>query len=227
MAMSLRSKVAIELSLLALLTTAFLLLFPKRNPWIDLGLASVALLGIAASGRYTRNVVWAGSPPPSTPPRLKKCIKLTAWITLPAILVFVVVGGVLAYRQGGWPAVVERVFNWRLLAVFAVYAGWALIQQTLFQFYLLGRLLALGPKNWPLLAVGLTGISISLVHWPDVYTMVATAAAGMVWSFIYFRYRFLVPLAVSHAALGCTFYACFLGQDFVAEWQQLLAFVRG
>jgi len=223
--MTVRSRVAIELSTLALLTTAFLLLFPKRNPWVDLGLAAVALLGLIFSRRYTKEVIWASAPPPAPEPRFTKSIKVTAWITLPAVLLFVFVGIVLGYRQGGWAAVVARVFNWRLIVIFAAYFLWALIQQTLFQFYLLGRLLALIPKNRAWLAVGLAGISVSLVHWPDVYTMIATAFAGIAWSFLYFRYRCLLPLAISHAALGCTFYACFLGQDFIAEWKRLVAFV--
>jgi len=220
--MSVRSKVATELGLLALLTTAFLLLFPKRNPWVDFGLATIALLGLLFSARYTKNVIWANSPPAFPQPQLKECVKLTMWITVPVVLLFVLFGVVLGYRQGGWPAVLERVFNWRLLVVFAAYVVWALVQQTLFQFYLLGRLLVLAPKKWSLLAVCLTGMGISLVHWPDVYTMIATALAGIVWSFIYFRYRYILPLALSHAALGCTFYACFLGQDVAAEWKRLL-----
>src|SRR5437762_2142885 len=144
--MNLRSKVAIELGLLALFTTTFLLLFPKRNPWVDLGLASVALCGLIFSARYTRNVIWANSPTPLADPTFRQCMGLTMWITLPAVLIFALIGVILGYRHGGWPAIVDRVFNWRLVVVFAAYFVWALIQQTLFQFYLLGRLLALVPR---------------------------------------------------------------------------------
>src|SRR2546423_1648044 len=109
--MSIRTKVGIELSMLALLTTSFLLLFPKRNPWVDLGLAMVALLGLIFSRRYTKDVIWASAPPPAPEPRFARSMEVTAWITIPAILLFLSVGIVLGYRQGGWAAVIARVFN--------------------------------------------------------------------------------------------------------------------
>src|SRR5882672_8036339 len=57
--MTVRAKVAIELGIIAVLTIAFLLLFPRRNPWLDVGLAGFALACIGASAGYTRKVVWA------------------------------------------------------------------------------------------------------------------------------------------------------------------------
>jgi hypothetical protein len=169
----------IQLALLALLTTLFILLFPRRKPLVDLSLAAIALVGLICSARYTKKLIWAASPPPASKNRLQGCLKFTALVTLPAVLVFVFIGVLLGYRDGGWPAVAERMFNWRMILVFAVYVLWPLIQQTLFQFYLMGRLLALSPKGRPALAVCVTGIAISLVHWPDVWTVVATAFAGI------------------------------------------------
>jgi len=220
--MSARKKVAVELALLALLTTLFIFLFPRRNPLVDLSLAAIALVGLICSARYTKKVIWAASPPPAGKNRLQRCLKFTALVTMPAVLVFVVIGVVLGYRHGGWQAVAERMFNWRMILVFAAYLLWAFMQQTLFQFYLLGRLLALSPKGRPALAVCVTGIAISLVHWSDVWTMVATAFAGMLWSYIYYRYPLLLPLAFSHAALGCAFYTGIFGQNLAAEWKALL-----
>ena len=43
------------------------------------------------------------------------------------------------------------------------------------------------------------------MHLPDVWTAAVTFASGMAWSFIYYRYRLLLPLAFSHAALGSAF----------------------
>ena len=56
----------------------------------------------------------------------------------------------------------------------------------------------------------------------DVSTAVGTVAAGTVWSFLYYRYRLLVPLAFSHAALGSAFFYGLFGHDLAAEWQALL-----
>src|ERR1051325_4131749 len=80
-AMTVRQKVALELGILGALATIFLLLFPRRNPWIDVALAGFALLCIAATAHYTKNVIWAASPPPQSQPQYKDCIKTTLWIT--------------------------------------------------------------------------------------------------------------------------------------------------
>jgi len=81
----------------------------------------------------------------------------------------------------------ERVFNWRILAAFGCYLPWALMQQALLQFYLLGRLLALLPRRYRFLPMIVTGICFGLVHLPDVWTALVTVAAGVVWTFMYYR----------------------------------------
>ncbi len=146
--MSVRGKVAWELGIIAVLTTVFLVMFPRRNPAVDVALAGFALAGIALSAGYTRKVVWAASPAQVAENRLKRCLVVTFWVTVPPALLFFLTGGFIAYQDDGWPAVASRVFNWRILAAFACYLPWALMQQTLLQFYLLGRLLALFPKQY-------------------------------------------------------------------------------
>src|SRR5262249_37079727 len=146
-----------ELGIIAVLTASFLFLFPRRNPWVDVGLATTALVFVTTTARYTKSVIWAASPC-RTENRFKQCVKITSWITVPAVVMFFLTGGIMAYQSGGWPSIVERIFDWKILVVFAAYIGWAFVQQTLFQFYLLGRLLALFPKNqlvWPILITGL------------------------------------------------------------------------
>jgi Type II CAAX prenyl endopeptidase Rce1-like len=222
-ALTLRQKVAVELGILAILAAFFLLLFPHRNPWLDIALAGFALLCIGATTRYTKNVIWGASPPPQSQDQFKDSVKVTLWITIPTALIFFLVGAILAFRHGGWPAIAERIFDWKILVIFVAYTGWAFIQQTLFQFYLLGRLLALFPRNqqfWPIL---ITGLGFSLVHLPDVLTMFVTAIAGPIWTLIYYRYRRLLPLAVSHAALGTAFYYGICGHNLAQEWQSALA----
>lgn len=220
-----RQKVALELGILTLLVATFLYLFPRRNPWLDIGLATFALLGILATARYTRNVIWAASPPPQAQNSFKDCLRVTLWITIPTVLIFFLIGGIVAYHSAGWPAVVERIFDWRILIIFIAYTGWALIQQTLFQFYLLGRLLVVFPKNQPTWPILITGLCFSLVHLPDVWTSLATAAAGPIWTLIYYRYRRLLPLAISHAALGTAFYYGICGHNLAQEWRTALSTV--
>src|SRR6266478_1258137 len=59
--MTVRGKVAVELGTIAVLTSIFLLLFPRRNPMVDVALAGFALLCIGATARYTKRVVWGVS----------------------------------------------------------------------------------------------------------------------------------------------------------------------
>lgn len=211
-----------ELGVLALLTVTFLLLFPKRSPVADVGMATFALVCLGLSAGYTKKVIWAASPPPVAENRLKRCLVVTCWVTLPTALVLLAVGGVLACRSGGWPAFANRVLTWRLLAAFGCYALWAFMQQTLFQFYLLGRLLALFPNHQPVVPIAITGVGFALVHLPDVWTALATIPAGIIWTIIYYRYRLLWPLALSHAALGSAFYYGLFGQDLATEWRSFL-----
>ena len=220
-AMSVRGKVAVELGVIAVFTTTFLALFPKRNPLLDVGLAGCALLGIALSAPYTKKVIWAASPAPVSENRVKKCVVVTSWITVPTVLLFLVIGGIVAYKSERWAGVQNRVWNWRILAAFGGYLPWALMQQTLLQFYLLGRLLALFPKQLRFAPFIITGVCFGLVHLPDVWTALVTVGAGIVWSLIYFRYRLLLPLAFSHAALGSAFYYGVFGHDLAQEWRSL------
>jgi hypothetical protein len=220
--MSLRTKVAVELGTIAVLTTVFLALLPRRNPLLDVALAGFALLCIGASARYTKNVIWGAVAPPFDENRVRNCIKVTLWITIPTAILLFLIGGFLAYRNDGWPGVGARILNWRILAAFGCYLPWALMQQTLLQFYLLGRLLVLLPKKFRFVAFAITGACFGLVHLPDVWTAGVTVIAGTVWSLVYYRYRLLLPLAFSHAALGSAFYYGIFGHDLAVEWRALL-----
>jgi hypothetical protein len=69
-----------------------------------------------------------------------------------------------------------------LAASVALYIPWAAVQQTLFQFYLHGRLRALLRSASPLLPCALTGTCYGLVHLPDLRLAALTSGAGIVWS---------------------------------------------
>jgi len=221
--LTVRRKVSIELGVLAALTVSFLMPWPRRNPFVDVALAVFALLCIGISARYTRRVIWTVSPPRSDANPSRRAIAATLWVTVPTVIVFFLIGAILKSRDNGWAAVAEMLFNWKILAVFGAYVIWALIQQTLFQFYLLGRLLALFPRAMPLWPVLVTGLGFSLVHLPDIPTTLVTAIAGVVWTVIYYRYRCLLPLAISHAALGTAFYYWVCGHDLAREWSMAIS----
>jgi hypothetical protein len=185
--MSVRAKVAVELGVIVTLTTIFLLLFPKRNPLLDVALACFALICLGLSAGYTRKIVWGASPAPVSKNRTRRCVVVTFWLTASAAILLFTIGGFIAYYDGGWPAVAGRLFNPKIPVAFCCYLPWALMQQTLLQFYLLGRLLALFPKRVAFLPMMITGICFGLVHLPDVWTASVVVVAGTVWSSLYYR----------------------------------------
>lgn len=216
--MNLRTKVAIELGVLAALTIAFLTAFPRRSPAADFGLAAFALVLIGITARHTKNVVWASLPSKPPSDRAKRCWTAVLVLTGSVVVLFLGTGAVIGFRKAGLAGVSARILNPGILLAFVFYLPWALAQQTLFQFYLLGRLVVLFPGARLLFPAAVCGIAYSLVHLPDFATTAVTAVAGVVWSLLYFRYRLLLPLALSHAALGSTFYYWVCGQNLAAGW---------
>jgi membrane protease YdiL (CAAX protease family) len=216
--MSLRSRVVAELVVLVLLTVAFLRLFPERPFAADVGLALFALALVASNARFTRRTIWARFPPATGKPDARRSFAIVGSVTAPALLVLLTIGATTAHRDGGAPAVASRLLTLGPLIAVALYFPWALLQQALFQFYLLGRLRVLFPPDRPAAAIVLTGVAYSLVHLPDPWVTGATAVGGVFWSWAYHRYRALSPLALSHAAVGSAFYYWVYGRDLAAAW---------
>jgi membrane protease YdiL (CAAX protease family) len=211
-----KRNVAVELAVLAALTFAFLLVFPERPFLADAGLALFALGLLAVNARYTKNVVWGQFPPAlDRRSRVRKTCMFVGPATSIVVMGLFATGLTLGYIEGGWETAVRRVGNWHVLVALALYFPWALLQQTLFQFYLLGRFRTVFPTP---VAVTCTGIAYALVHPPDIAVTTATAIAGVCWTYIYFHYRVLLPIAFSHALLGSTFYYWVYGRDLVKEW---------
>ncbi len=220
--MNVRGRVALELLTLAILTVSFLLIFPRRTLVVDVTLALGALVLLGLNARYTRAVIWARFPARPSSGGSRQCMSTTIAVTLAAVVVCLVVGSILGYSDGGWKAVFDRVLNWKLLVAICVYLPWTLFQQTLFQFYLLGRLRALFPTVHPMGAATLNGVAYALVHLPDLWVTLVTAFGGIFWSYMYNQYRLLLPMALSHAVLGSTFYYWVYGRDLAEVWSQLI-----
>jgi membrane protease YdiL (CAAX protease family) len=216
--MTVRRRVACELAALALLTPLFLALVPERSIWLNLGLALLAgglVLGLA---RDTRERVW-------TPPvgraadRFRHSTRHMLYGTLGVCALFAAAGALIAYDLGGdGDAVLERLARPSMLLALAAFVPWALLQQMLFQFYLLGRLRALLPGAPPAGLAGLNGLLFGAVHLPDWDVALLTIVGGSVWSWYYQRDRCLVPIAISHATLGTAYFYWVRGQDLVGQW---------
>lgn len=207
----LRRRAAIELGTLGSATTLFLALFPDRPLCNDMALALLALGLVGLSARETRQRFW-GPVEESWVVRFCRSSALVLGLGLPVALAFGA-HAVMGLHQRSAGAVLSRLFGQGFWGTIAVFVPWALVQQTLFQFYLLGRLLALVPQAAPLIPVVLTGVAYGAVHLPDRELAVLTAAAGIVWSYAYQRDRVLLPVALAHALLGTTYFTWLRGRE--------------
>ena len=215
-------RVAAELVALVVLSAGFLFLFPRRPVLVDMGLALLAIALIRLNARYTRTVIWKAVPDQLEANPWRSCVRLTVLVTALPVLMFLLVGSNLAYSSGGWLAVADRTLNSHMAIAFTLYLPWALVQQVLFQFYLLGRLRTLLLGSHPILPCTINAVAFGAVHIPDVGTTVVSAVGGVAWSLLYLRYRLLLPLAVSHAALGTTLYYWIYGRDLAIHWIESL-----
>jgi membrane protease YdiL (CAAX protease family) len=143
-------------------------------------------------------------------------------LTVLVIVAFFLVGAVIGYQGAGWPGVRARILHPYIPTAVLLYLPWALLQQTLFQFYLLGRVRMLCASLYPLTQSALNGLLFGLVHITDIWIVLLAALGGTLWSFLYLRYRRLWPLAVSHALIGTTFYYWVYGYDLASRWSAFL-----
>jgi membrane protease YdiL (CAAX protease family) len=218
-----RRRVAGELLVLAVLASGFLALFPRRPIFVDLGLALFALGLVLLNANYTRAQCWGQWPVEVGRAGRRRGVLVTMALTVLVILVFLLLGAVIGYQGAGWPGVKARILHPYIPTAVLLYLPWALLQQTLFQFYLLGRVRALCPSLHPVAQSALNGLIFGLVHTTDIWIVLLAALGGTLWSFFYLRYRRLWPLAVSHAFVATTFYYWVYGYDLAGRWS---AFVR-
>jgi len=203
--------VVIELAAIGAAALVFVATFQVRPPWLDFALAAAAVALIVFSAARSQRL-WAlarSVDPTGARGAWKAALAFTA-----AALAVLAAAAVVAARAAGTPAL-ERFGNWHMLAAAALYFPWALLQQYIFQFYWFGRWLRLVPVA---AAVVLTALAFSAVHFPRWPVMAVTLVAGSVWALIYYRWRSLVPLAVSHALLGTALHYWVFGNDLLERW---------
>jgi len=139
-----------------------------------------------------------------------------------AMLLLLFIGIAIGYQGAGWPGAKARILHPYIPTAILLYWPWALLQQTLFQFYLLGRLRTLCPSLHPLALSALNGLAFGVVHSTDLGSVFLAALGGTLWSWLYLRYRRIWPLAVSHALVGTTFYYWVYGYDLTSRWSAFL-----
>lgn len=189
------------------LAALFLGLVPERPIVVDVGLALLALGVVALTATATREHVW-DPPPLSHAERTHHSTRQLLIGTATVVLLFA------AWRLArGGPLLTPT-----LLAALALFVPWALLQQALFQFYLLGRVRALLAGAPRLVPAAANGLLFGAVHLPDWDLTLVTVLAGGVWSWYYLRDRSLFPIALSHAVLGATYFYWVRGEDLVQRW---------
>jgi membrane protease YdiL (CAAX protease family) len=207
--------VAFELAGIGAAALVFVATFQVRPPYVDFVLAAAAVALIVASAARSRRL-WALAR--SVDPTGARGAWAAALAFTAVALVVLAAIAVIAARIGGTSAL-ERFGNWHILVAAALYFPWALLQQYIFQFYWFGRWLTLVPM---VLAVAFTSIAFAAVHYPRWPVMAVTLVAGGVWALIYYRWRSLLPLAVSHALLGTALHYWVFGNDLLERWIPLL-----
>ena len=218
-----RRRVTIELLVLGIVSTGFLVLFPRRPTSVDLGLALFAVSLVLLNANYTRTHIWGQWPVEGKQREWWRCAVVTMAFTAPAILLFLLVGMAIGYQGAGWPGAKARILHPYIPTALLLYVPWALLQQTLFQFYLLGRVRTLSRSLHPLVPSALNGLIFGMVHTTDPRIVVLAALGGTLWSVLYLRYRRLWPLAISQALVGTTFYYWVYGYDLASRWAAFLA----
>ena len=208
--------VMLELAAIGAAALVFVATFQVRPPYLDFVLAAAAVALIAFSAARSRRL-WA----------LARSVDPTgargAWIAALAFtavaLVVLAVMAVIVARAGGHTrarAVRQLAHAGGRCSVLTVGAASAVHLSVL-----LVRPVAAARRPWPL-AVALTAVAFAAVHFPRWPVMGVTLVAGTAWALIYYRWRSLVPLAVSHALLGTALHYWVFGNDLLERWVPLL-----
>jgi membrane protease YdiL (CAAX protease family) len=210
--MKARAWVSVELAAIAIAALVFVGTVRVRPPYLDFALAAAAVALIALSARRSTQL-WHTTGATSEK-RTREAWLASAAFTAAALIALGAVAALGTFDSSG-SSMLARARNWHIVIAIALYFPWALLQQYIFQFYLLGRLLHI--VNAPA-AIAVTAIAFACVHFPRWPVMAVVAVAGAVWALIYYRHRRLLPLAASHAVLGAALHYWVFGNDLLNRW---------
>lgn len=219
--MNARRSVALELAVIAAAAAVFVATFRVRPPYVDFALAAGAVALITLSARRS-TALWTAGARADEARSPRAAWLASAAFTLVALAALAMLGAFAGGSEllgANATPFRARLSNWHVLVAVALYFPWALLQQYIFQRYLLARLLHLVPLP---LAIGLAAIAFASVHFPRWPVMIVVLIADAVWSLIYYRWRTLLPLACSHALLGSALHYWVFGNDLLETWRDAL-----
>jgi len=216
--MNRRRSATFELVAIGAAALVFVATFRVRPPYVDFALA-VAAIGLIALSERRSTALWAaGAHSANAAPATRGAWLASATFTAAALAVLALLGAFVGSATplgGNAVSFAERISNWHMVIAIALYFPWALLQQYIFQRYLLVRLLQLVPLP---LAIALGAVAFASVHFPRWPVMLVVLIAGVAWSLIYHRWRTLFPLACSHAVLGSALHYWVFGRDLLDSW---------
>lgn len=96
-----------------------------------------------------------------------------------------------------------------------LYPLWGVLQQLVFQGFVLENFRRLGAGPW---SIPLAALVYALVHWPSPFMLWATGLAGIGFSLIYYFQRNVVPIGIAHGLLGACLFYLYLGRDPFAKF---------
>ena len=102
-------------------------------------------------------------------------------------------------------------FDYDLIIMFVLYPIWGVIQQFLIQ-AMIAINLTKAKFNY-YLAIFLTAISFTLVHFPHIMLMIPTFLLGAGFTPIFLKYKCLYPLGIYHGWCGAVLYWLVLDED--------------
>ncbi|HLX61935.1 MAG TPA: CPBP family intramembrane glutamic endopeptidase [Planctomycetota bacterium] len=210
-----RMRVAAELLAFLVGSALYLGLWRHRPAYADMTVGVVGMSLIFALAWRTRAQIW-GDPLPNSRRRLLECARAMFAATAPVVVAFAITGWISWQAKTGNESLPHRFFRMSFFASLLFYFVYAWFQQALFQFYLLGRLWILLPRAPKWLLALINGLLYAAMHLsvaPDPILIALTLAGGFVWTMAYFRWRALLPLALSHAVLGATYFYWVRGDD--------------
>lgn len=107
-----------------------------------------------------------------------------------------------------------------ILFVLLVYPIWGLIQQFLIMSLFAGNIHDFRGKNTGgMITVLLTSILFSIVHYPSFPLMFATLVMAIIYSYLFLKYRNIIPLGLFHGIIGGLFYYVILNRD---AWEEFV-----
>src|SRR5207249_80829 len=106
-----RRRVVVELLVLGILSSGFLMLFPRRPISVDLVLALLALALVLLNAGYTRTHIWGLLPLEVGRTDWRPCVLVTMALTVLVMLVFLLIGVAIGYQGAGWPGAKARILH--------------------------------------------------------------------------------------------------------------------